>query len=148
MTITYTTTKSIISNEFIDILKRSRLGEKMQFDKDINGKYADIFLKLRDILLSYDEMTELKNAKQTSYRDSYGVVAMMRDRGDKFVVSLGKGVALQEKYPFLEGEGKIVRHIYFQSLEDVDEGLFREIIEESLILNMEAFELKMLRKSL
>ncbi|MCK5853639.1 MAG: hypothetical protein KAG56_00370 [Sulfurovaceae bacterium] len=120
----------------------------MQFDKDINGKCADIFLKLREILLSYEEMTELKNAKQTSYRDSYGVVAMMRDRDDKFVVSLGKGVALQKKYPFLEGEGKIVRHLYFQSLEDVDEGIFREIIEESLILNMEAFELKMLRKSL
>jgi len=118
----------------------------MQFDKDINGKYADIFLKLRAILLSYEEITELKNAMQTSYRDSYGVVAMMRDREDKLVVSLGKGVALQKKYPFLEGNGKIVRHLHFQKLDNMDEELFREIIEESLILNMKAFELKMLLK--
>jgi len=38
----------------------------MQFDKDINGKYADIFLKLRAILLSHKEISEIKNAKQTS----------------------------------------------------------------------------------
>ena len=30
----------------------------MQFDKDINGKYANIFLKLRAILLSYEEIIE------------------------------------------------------------------------------------------
>ena len=120
----------------------------MQFDKDINGKFAEIFLKLREILLSFPEIKETKNAKQTSYRDEYAVVAMMRDRGDTFVVSLGKGYALQEKYPFLEGDGKIVRHLYFSDISDIDEYLLREIIEETLILNMEAYEMKRLRKQL
>jgi len=120
----------------------------MQFDKDINGKYAEIFLKLREILLSFSEIKETKNAKQTSYRDEYAVVAMMRDRGDTFVVSLGKGYLLQEKYPFLEGNGKIVRHLYFSDISDIDEGLLRGIIEETLILNIEAHEMKRLRKQL
>ncbi|HIP61716.1 MAG TPA: hypothetical protein EYG98_04095 [Sulfurovum sp.] len=120
----------------------------MQFDKDIQGKYSDIFLKLRAILLSFEEINEVKNAKQTSYSDEYSIVAMMRDRGDKFVVSLGKGVALQNRYPFLQGNGKIVRHIYFQTIVDIDEQTIREIIEETLILNMEAHELKLLRKGL
>ena len=120
----------------------------MQFDKDVNGKYAEVFLKLREILLSFQEIKETKNAKQTSYRDNYAIVAMIRDRGDTFVMSLGKGVALQEKYPFLEGDGKIVRHIYFSDISDIDENLIREIIEETLILNMEAYELKRLRKQL
>ncbi len=85
---------------------------------------------------------------QTSYRDSYAIVAMMRDRGDTFVVSLGKGYILQEKYPFLEGNGKIVRHLYFSDISEIDEDLLREIIEETLILNMEAYEMKRLRKQL
>ena len=113
----------------------------MQFDKDINGKYAEVFLKLRKILLSFQDIKETKNAKQTSYSDSYAIVAMMRDRGDKFVFALGKGYALQEKYPFLEGDGKIVRHMYFHDMSDVNEALIREIIEETLVLNMEANEI-------
>jgi len=56
----------------------ARENNKMQFDKDIEGKFSDIFLKLREI----------------------------------------------------------------------DEKLIREIIKESLVLNMEANELKILRKSL
>ena len=120
----------------------------MQFDKDIQGEFSDIFLKLREILLSFEEIKEVKNAKQTSYHDLYGVVAMMRDRGDKLVFALGKGAILQTKYPFLQGSGKIVRHLYFKSIKEIDEKLIREIIEESLVLNMEANELKILRKSL
>ena len=52
------------------------------------------------------------------------------------------------KYPFLEGNGKIVRHLYFSYMSDIDEDLLREIIEETLILNMEAYEMKRLRKQL
>jgi len=120
----------------------------MQFDKDINGKYAEIFLKLREILLGYQDIKEIKNAKQTSYSDSYAIVAMMRDRGDTFVFALGKGYALQEKYPFLKGSGKIVRHMYFSDISDINEDLVREIIEETMILNMETDERKRLKKNL
>ncbi len=67
----------------------------MQFDKDMTSDYVEILLKLREILLSFDEISEIKNAKQTSYRDTYAVVAMMRDRGDRSVVSLGKGYLLK-----------------------------------------------------
>lgn len=30
----------------------------MQFDKEINGKYAEIFLKLREILLAFQDIKE------------------------------------------------------------------------------------------
>jgi len=73
---------------------------------------------------------------------------MMRTKGDTFVVAFGKGYKLQEKYPQLQGSGKIVRHLYFNSVDEVDENLFREIIEESFILNMEAHEMKLLKSSL
>jgi uncharacterized protein YdeI (YjbR/CyaY-like superfamily) len=120
----------------------------MQYDKDIRGKFRDIFKKLRSILLSYPQIKELKNEHQTSYSDEYGVVIMMRTKGDTFVVAFGKGSKLQEKYPFLKGSGKIVRHLYFTNIQEVNETLIREIIEESFILNLEAFELKQMKKDL
>ena len=120
----------------------------MQYNIDTHGKFSDIFKKIRAILLSYPQIKELKNSKQTSYSDEYGVVIMLRGRADKFVVAFGKGYRLQEKYPMLQGDGKIVRHLYFKTLLDVDEDLLREIIEESFIIGMEAFEMKLLRKNI
>ena len=120
----------------------------MQYNLDIKGEFSDIFKTIRKILLSYPQIKELKNAKQTSYHDEYGVVVMMRNRGDVFVVAFGKGVKLQERYPMLQGEGKIVRHLYFKTIDEVDEVLLREMIEESFVLGMEAFEMRELRRTL
>ena len=120
----------------------------MQYDLDMKGEFSDIFKTIRKILLSYPQIKELKNAKQTSYSDEYGVVVMMRNRGDVFVVAFGKGSKLQEQYPMLTGCGKIVRHLYFKTIDDVDECLLRAMIEESFILGMEAFEMKELRRKL
>jgi len=119
-----------------------------QYDLELTGQHADIFKGIRKILLSYPQLKELKNAKQTSYSDEYGVIVMMRSRGNAFVVAFGKGHKLQERYPMLQGSGKIVRHLYFKSVDEVDESLLREMIEESFILGMEAFELKQLKARL
>jgi len=119
-----------------------------QYDIDRQGEFTKLFKAIRKILLSYPELKEVKNAKQTSYADEYGMVVMIRSRSDRFVVAFGKGYKLQEKYPMLEGTGKIVRHLYYRRLEDLDEALLREMIEESFVLNMEAYELKQLKNSL
>jgi hypothetical protein len=120
----------------------------MQYDVDIKGEFSDIFKSIRKILLSYSQIKELKNAKQTSYSDAYGIVIMMRTRGKEFVVAFGKGWKLVEKYPMLTGSGKIVRHMFFKKGDRVDEALIREMIEESFVLGMEAFEMKEMRKEL
>jgi len=116
-----------------------------QYDIDMKGEFANIFKSIRKILLSYPQIKEIKNAKQTSYSDEYGMIIMMRTRGNVFVVAFGKGVKLQEKYPMLQGTGKIVRHLYLKALDEVNEKLLREMIEESMILGMEAYEMKALR---
>ena len=113
-----------------------------QYDIDCKGKHAKNFKTIRKILLSYKEITEVQNAKQTSYRDNYSMVVMMRTKGDVLVVAFGKGYQLQEKYPQLEGDGKIVRHLYFKEDDAIDVVLQREMIEESLILGMENYEMK------
>ena len=119
-----------------------------QYDIDIKSKHAKNFKRIRKILLSYQEINELKNAKQTSYRTEYGVVVMMRGKGDALVVAFGKGYKLQEKYPQLEGNGKIVRHLYLKADDSVNETLLHEMILESITLNMEAHEMKLIRNNL
>ena len=120
----------------------------MQYDIDCKSKHAKNFKTIRKILLSYKEITEVKNAKQTSYRDNYSMVVMIRTKGGVLVVAFGKGNQLQEKYPQLKGYGKIVRHLYFKEDAVVDEMLLREMIEESMVLNMEAYELRLMRCNL
>jgi len=44
----------------------------MQYDLDIKSEFADIFKAIRKILLSYPQIKEIKNAKQTSYADGHG----------------------------------------------------------------------------
>ena len=116
-----------------------------QYDIDSKGAYRQQFKTIRKILLSYPQITELKNAKQTSYSDEYGVVIMMRVKGDTLILAFGKGHKLQEQYPQLQGVGKIVRHIYIKKYDTIDEALLREMVEESFVLGMEAYEMKLLR---
>jgi len=118
-----------------------------QYDLDVKGEFSDIFKTIRAILLSYPQIKEIKNAKQTSYSDEYGMIIMMRTRANVFVVAFGKGAKLQEKYPMLQGTGKIVRHLYLKTLDEVDEKLLREMIEESMVLGIEAYEMKVLRSN-
>ena len=118
----------------------------MQFDHDIQSPFADLFLYLRDIFLSFEAIHEIRNAKQTSYKDTHGrAIVLMRVRADGVRVILAQGAKLQSRYPFLLGEGKIVRHMIFRDIKEVDEGLIRDMIEESLVLSMEHHEMRLLR---
>ena len=118
----------------------------MQYNKDMSGAFSETFKKARDIVLSFKGIKELKNAKQTSYSDSHGVIVMMRTKDDMFVLSFGKGVKMKDKFPHLSGEGKIVRHWNLYSEKDLDEKVLGQMIEESIILGIEYEELKKLRK--
>ena len=120
----------------------------MQYDTDMKSEHSAHFQSMRKILLSYSQIKEIKNAKQTSYRDEYGVIIMMRGKGDTLVVAFGEGSKLQDKYPQLQGRGKIVRHLYLKQDDVLDESLLREMIEESLVLGMEAQEMKVLKRML
>jgi len=46
----------------------------MQCNLDIKGEFSDIFKAIRKILLSYPQITEVKNEKQTSYADEYDFI--------------------------------------------------------------------------
>ena len=121
----------------------------MQYEKDMNGEFSDIFKKLESIILSFPNIKVLKNEKQTSYKDEYKTIVMLRARTychSAFVSSWGQGVKLEKLYPKLIGDGKIVRQLEFTNISEIDENEIREMIKESMILNMEDYELKQLHK--
>jgi hypothetical protein len=122
----------------------------MQFDIDMQGEFREIFLKLRDIILPFDGIREKKNEKQTAYYDEFSAVCFLRPHNDKkrYTISLAKGDKLLKTYPFLQGDGKIAKHLYFDKVDGIDEQLIRDIIQETMVLNMEAYELKKLKKGL
>mgnify|MGYP000020375661 CR=1 FL=1 len=119
----------------------------MQFDLDIRSGNKELFLHLRLLILSFDEVKEKKNAKQTSYYDTYSAVCFLRVREGRVRLSFANGARMNEQFKGLSGGSKIVRFLEFSSIEDVDEARVQLMIEESLLLNIEKDALKSLRKN-
>ena len=117
----------------------------MQYDLDLRSQYADLFLYLRTIIFSFNEIKEIKNAKQTSYKDGYSTVCMMRVRNSHIRISFANGARMNEQFSELLGDAKIVRYLEFRTIEEVNEERLKMILQESLILNMEKYELRLLK---
>jgi len=117
----------------------------LQFDQDISSKQRELFLYIRKIILSFTQIKEIKNAKQTSYKDNYSTVCMMRVRQEAVRVSFANGTRMKEQFPELLGDAKIVRFLEFQTINEVNEKRLKTILKESIILNMEKYELRRLK---
>jgi hypothetical protein len=52
----------------------------MQYDLDALSAQAELFLHLRSIILSFHQIKEKRNAKQTSYYDTYSAICFLRVR--------------------------------------------------------------------
>ena len=100
---------------------------------------------LQNIISSYEELRLTATKNQLTYKDSYAAVVILRVREEGIVVAFGRGAKLQEKFPMLQGNGKVVRHLTFQTVEESDKKLLRELIDESLILGIETAEMKQMR---
>ena len=116
-----------------------------QYDLDLRCEQADLFLRLRTIILSFDTIIEIKNAKQTSYKDGYSTVCMMRVRKGVVRLSFANGAKMQAMFPELLGEAKIVRYLEFNVVDEVQKERIEAIIQESQLINMEKYELQKLR---
>lgn len=120
----------------------------MQFDLDISSPQAACFMALREIILSYTEIHEYKTAKQTTYKDSYSSVCMLRVRQNSVRLTFANGAKMREQFDMLLGSAKIVRYLEYHDIQDIDQLLLKQLIEESLIINMEKHELRLLKRAL
>ena len=119
----------------------------MQYDLDIRSDQSTLFLQLRSVILSFDTIREKKNPKQTTYYDTLSTVCMLRVRKGKVRLSFANVAKMKERFSELLGDAKIVRYIEFSTLDDVDSGQIKEMIEESLLLNIEKAAIRELRKN-
>lgn len=119
----------------------------MQYDLDICSDQAELFLHLRSCILSFKAIKEKKNAKQTSYYDSHGVICFLRVRKGKVRLSFANGTRMSSAFAELLGDSKIVRYIEFLTISEVNDKRIEEIIAESLLLNIEKAAIKELRNS-
>ncbi len=107
-----------------------------------------LYDKVANIVLSFEGVKKKQSKNQTTFKDKYRSILHLRFDDEKLTIALARGAQLQKRYPFLEGNGSVVRHIYLHDISELDEGVLREIIKESMILNMEHYELKKLKGKL
>lgn len=111
----------------------------MQFDKDLNSEFSEVFLKVRSILLKHN-LQELQRENITSYFSEEGGICYLRTTKDKLVMGVFKGSLLEEKFPLINNGQKIIRHLYFRTLKDVKNDIINDIVKDSIIINIEKYE--------
>ena len=117
----------------------------MQYDLDTHSEQAELFLYLRAIILTFETINEVKNAKQTTYKDRYSAVCMLRVRKGVVRLSFGNGTKMQTMFSELLGEAKFVRYLEFEAIENVQKERIEAMVQESQLINMEKYELQKLR---
>lgn len=109
---------------------------------------VETYKKVQEIVLSFSGVKVKKSTNQLTYKDKYQSILHLRKYDEKVTIAFAKGAQLQKDYPFLEGDGSVVRHWNLYTVDDLDEGFLREMIQESMILNVEHYEMKKMRKKL
>jgi len=81
----------------------------MQFNKDLKSEFKDLFLKAREIILSYEGIVETKKERITTYSNEKGGICHMRTMPYGIDFGFLKGAKMEDKYGLLTGKGKAIR---------------------------------------
>jgi len=121
----------------------------MLFDPNLQSPYAGLFVSLQEMFLRFDALHETRTAKQITYKDTRDTaIVIMRIRPDGLHLVFARGAQLQAQYPFLKGNGKIVRYVVLQTEEEMERLPLHAMVEESLILAIEHREKQKIRNAI
>ena len=81
----------------------------MQFDSDMASSNRDLFISVRQHLLSYEGMIETKKPRITTYSHGKGGICHMRTMAHGVDIGFLKGAKMQDQYARLTGNGKAMR---------------------------------------
>ena len=104
----------------------------MQYDIDIQSVYKNLFLDVRNLLLSNPSIVETKKEKITTYSDKNGGICHLRTTTKGVDIGFLKGIHLQDKLSLLHGKGKRIRII---SLKGYNEVVLLYYIQQALEIN-------------
>ncbi len=81
----------------------------MQFDKDLQSAFKELFLQAREILLSHEGIIETKKERITTYSNSKGGICHLRTMPYGVDFGFLKGARMEDKFEVLTGKGKAIR---------------------------------------
>jgi len=81
----------------------------------------ELFNKVEEIVFEFEGVKKKKSANQVTYKDEYQSILHLRVNDEKVTIALARGAQLKGIYPFLEGDGLVVRHWYLCNMSDLDE---------------------------
>jgi len=105
----------------------------MQFDKDLQSAFKDLFLEAREILLSYEGITETKKERITTYSNDKGGICHMRTMPYGIDFGFLKGAKMEDKNGVLTGKGKTLRVL--PQKKELDEALIKYFINQAIKIN-------------
>ena len=105
----------------------------MQFDKDLKSEYKDLFLKAREILLSYEGIVETKKERITTYSNKKGGICHMRTMPYRIDYGFLKGTKMEDKFGVLTGKGKAIRILPQKA--ELDEEVIKYFINQAIEIN-------------
>ena len=81
----------------------------MQYEKDRQSPFKDLFLEATKLVLSFDGIRETKNDRITTYSNDKGGICHIRTMPYGIDLGFLKGVKMEDKYKLLTGNGKAIR---------------------------------------
>lgn len=84
-------------------------GINIQFLKDIESPFKDLFLEIRSYLLKYHGVEEEKKSRVTSYHYNNSAMCHVRTTDEGVDIGFIKGFQIPDKFFQLTGSGKKIR---------------------------------------
>ena len=106
----------------------------MQFEKDMESEFRELFLATRQFLLSFEGIEETKKPRITTYGDKNGGICHMRTTKKGVDIGFLKGARIPDNFGFLTGKTKKMR-VY--AITELREEVLGYYVAESLKLNSE-----------
>lgn len=104
----------------------------MQFDKDLASPYKELFLAAREIVLSYEGVTETKKERITTYGNKKGGICHLRTMSYGIDLGFLKGAKMEDKLGLLTGKGKAIRVL---PQKELDKKAIRYYVEQAIDIN-------------
>ena len=118
----------------------------MQYDIDINGPYKELFLYVRELLLSFEDVKERRTTHLTSFYCEGSGICYIKTGDDGLTIAMFKGAFLHDPYKLFSGSGKTIRHMYMKDEKDISKAILLEYFQNGIVYNIEKEEKKIMVK--
>ncbi len=105
----------------------------MQFDKDIESDFKELFFEAREVLLSHDGIIETKKERITTYSNNHGGICHMRTMPYGIDFGFLKGAKMLDKFGALTGKGKAIRVLSQKGALDLE--VINYYVKQAISLN-------------